>query len=293
MNAATNAPGQTDTTTALELRLGQRIRRHLDGFSGLFILFVLKQGWACLFGGLMLGAILISHALWSPGWPLHRYDALFLFALLTQAVFLACKLETRQEALIILLFHLTGTAMEWFKVHAGSWSYPEPGFFKILHVPLFSGFMYASVGSYIARVIRLFDMRFLAYPRFSFSLALALAIYLNFFTHHFIPDLRWLLVLATIGIYWRCTILYRVFDTQWRMRLPLAAFLSSIALWIAENIGTFTGTWLYAHRQFTWVVHPQELVSWYLLLYVAFITVTLLLRPDRDVPSLTRSPASR
>ncbi|GBQ88739.1 DUF817 domain-containing protein [Asaia krungthepensis] len=297
MNAPMNAPmkalGQTDTTTALELRLGQMIRRHLDGFSGLFILFVLKQGWACLFGGLMLGAILISHALWSPDWPLHRYDALFLFALLTQAVFLACKLETRQEALIILLFHLTGTAMEWFKVHAGSWSYPEPGFFKILHVPLFSGFMYASVGSYIARVIRLFDMRFLAYPRFGFSLALALAIYLNFFTHHFIPDLRWLLVLATIAVYWRCTILYRVFDTQWRMRLPLAAFLSSIALWIAENIGTFTGTWLYAHRQFTWVVHPQKLVSWYLLLYVAFITVTLLLRPDRDVPSPTPRPASR
>ena len=34
------------------------------------------------------------------------------------------------------------------------------------NVPLFSGFMYASVGSYIARVIRIFDMRFAPYPPF-------------------------------------------------------------------------------------------------------------------------------
>jgi len=275
---ANNTP---QTENALEYRLGHWVRRYLRGFSGMFLLFVLKQGWACLFGGLMLGAILATHLIWSPSWPIHRYDALFVFAVSTQILFLLFGLETRQEALIILIFHLTGTAMEWFKVSAGSWAYPEPGFFKIMHVPLFSGFMYASVGSYMARVIRLFDMRFQPYPRFDASLVLALAIYANFFTHHFLPDLRWVLVLATVLIYGKCWISYRVVDVDWHMRLPLAAFFSSVALWVAENIGTFTGTWLYAHRQFTWVVHPQKLVSWYLLLYVAFITVTLLLRPDR------------
>ncbi|WP_332362585.1 MULTISPECIES: DUF817 domain-containing protein [Asaia] len=270
------------TQTSLEDRLGRWVRRYLHGFWGMFVLFVLKQGWACLFGGLLLGAILSSHYLWSPDWPIHRYDALFIFALVTQVLFLLCGLETRQEAMIILVFHLTGTAMEWFKVSAGSWAYPEPGFFKLMHVPLFSGFMYASVGSYMARVIRVFDMSFVPYPRFALSLTLALAIYANFFTHHFLPDLRWGLVLATLALYGRCWIRYRIVGAHfWRMRLPLAAFFSSIALWIAENIGTFTGTWLYAHRHFTWVVHPQKLVSWYLLLYVAFITVTLLLRPDR------------
>lgn len=275
---ANNTP---QTENALEYRLGHWVRRYLHGFSGMFLLFVLKQGWACLFGGLMLGAILATHLIWWPSWPIHRYDALFVFAVSTQILFLLFGLETRQEALIILIFHLTGTAMEWFKVSAGSWAYPEPGFFKIMHVPLFSGFMYASVGSYMARVIRLFDMRFQPYPRFDASLVLALAIYANFFTHHFLPDLRWVLVLATVLIYGKCWISYRVVDVDWHMRLPLAAFFSSVALWVAENIGTFTGTWLYAHRQFTWVVHPQKLVSWYLLLYVAFITVTLLLRPDR------------
>ena len=30
------------------------------------------------------------------------------------------------------------------------------------------------------------------------------------------------------------------------MPLPVAAFLSSLALWVAENIGTATGTWIYS-----------------------------------------------
>ncbi|MDR6182281.1 DUF817 domain-containing protein [Asaia bogorensis] len=288
-----NAPSQPDAsaTANLEHELGRVVRKYLHGFSGLFVLFVLKQGWACLFGGLMLAAILVSHWIWSPQWAVARYDALFLFAIATQILFLLFRLETGREALIILAFHITGTAMEWFKVSAGSWTYPEPGFFKILHVPLFSGFMYASVGSYMARVIRLFDMRFQPYPDFRLSLLLALAIYANFFTHHYLPDLRWLLVLATVLLYRHCVIHYRIVNVFWRMPLPLAAFFSSVALWIAENIGTFTGTWLYAKRDFTWVVHPQKLVSWYLLLYVAFITVTLLLRPDR--PRQPTGPAAR
>lgn len=43
------------------------------------------------------------------------------------------------------MFHLIGLALEIFKVHMGSWSYPEEGYVKIFGVPLYSGFMYASV----------------------------------------------------------------------------------------------------------------------------------------------------
>jgi uncharacterized membrane protein YoaT (DUF817 family) len=35
--------------------------------------------------------------------------------------------------------------------------YPEPSLLRIGGVPLFSGFMYAAVGSYIARVWRICD----------------------------------------------------------------------------------------------------------------------------------------
>ncbi|MEO6299996.1 MAG: DUF817 domain-containing protein [Paracoccaceae bacterium] len=239
-------------------------------------MFVLKQGWASLFGGLMLAAILFTKAIWHPDWPLQRYDALFLFALATQALFLWQRLETWEEARVILLFHLTGTAMEWFKVGAGSWSYPEPALFKLLGVPLFSGFMYASVGSYMARVIRIFDMRFAPYPPLWTTFALAAAIYVNFFAHHFGPDLRLILFAATVGLYARTRVWFRVADHDRWMPLPVAAFLSSLALWVAENIGTATGTWLYSGK--THMVSFAKLGSWYLLLYVAFVTVTLVSR---------------
>ena len=70
---------------------------------------------------------------------------------------LAFRLETWREARVILIFHVVGTVMELFKTSAGSWVYPEASLLHIGAVPLFSGFMYAAVGSYIARVWRIFD----------------------------------------------------------------------------------------------------------------------------------------
>ena len=241
-------------------------------------MFVLKQGWACLFGGLLLLAIIGTKLVWQPDWPLHRYDALFLFAITTQAVFLWTRLETWEEARVILLFHLTGTAMEWFKVHAGSWAYPEPGIFKLMGVPLFSGFMYAAVGSYMARVIRVFDMAFAPYPNFPLTVLLAAAIYVNFFAHHYLPDVRLALFLATVVLYGRTRIWFRIHDRHWWMPLPAAAVLSALALWVAENVGTATGTWIYSGQLPGQMVSFAKLGSWYLLLYVAFVTVTLVTR---------------
>lgn len=240
-------------------------------------MFVLKQGWACLFGGLMLLAILGTRAVWSPDWALQRYDALFLFALLTQAAFLVFRLESLTEARVILLFHLTGTAMEIFKVGAGSWAYPEAGLFKLWGVPLFSGFMYASVGSYMARVIRIFDMRFSPYPPFALTVLLAVAIYVNFFAHHFLPDIRLILFAATVLLFGRTRIWFRLNGWYW-MPLPVAAFLTSLFLWIAENIGTLTGTWIYAGQSVLDHVSFAKIGSWYLLLYVSFVTVTIAAR---------------
>lgn len=265
-------------TSRLERRMGNWARSRLHFMGTELAMFVLKQGWACLFGGLLLAAIIGSKLIWQPEWPLHRYDALFLFAIGTQAVFLWKRLETWEEARVILLFHLTGTAMEWFKVGAGSWAYPEPGIFKLMGVPLFSGFMYAAVGSYIVRVIRIFDMRFAPYPALWMTFLLAGAIYANFFAHHFLPDIRIPLFAATVLIFGRTRIWFRIRDRNWWMPLPLAAFLAAFALWVAENVGTLTGTWLYAGQTPDRLVSFAKLGSWYLLLYVAFATVTLVSR---------------
>lgn len=284
----------TNTSTQnLERRLGDWMRARLPrGVAG-FVMFGLKQGWAALFGGLLLAAIIGTKLIWQDDWPLQRYDALFLIAVGLQAVFLCFKLETWEEARVILLFHITGTAMEFFKVNAGSWAYPEPGFFKILGVPMFSGFMYASVGSYIARVIRIFDMRFAPYPPFWITGLLAVAIYVNFFAHHFLPDIRILLFIATIVIFARTRIWFWISDRAYWMPLPLAAFFSSLALWIAENVGTATGTWIYSGQLPGQAVSYAKIGSWYLLLYVAFATVTLVSRKALSSVALSKNDVLR
>ncbi|MFN4203920.1 MAG: DUF817 domain-containing protein [Tabrizicola sp.] len=281
----------TSDTRSLEHRMGDWARARLPFAVAELVMFVLKQGWACLFGGLLLAVIIATKLVWQPDWPLQRYDFLFLFALATQALFLLTKLETWEEARVILLFHLTGTAMEWFKVHAGSWAYPEPGIFKLMGVPLFSGFMYAAVGSYMARVIRVFDMAFAPYPRFPLTVILAAAIYVNFFAHHFLPDIRVALFIATIALYGRTRIWFRIHDRHWWMPLPVAAFLSALALWVAENVGTATGTWIYSGQMPGQMVSFAKLGSWYLLLYVAFVTVTLVIRRSLHARALDPSPS--
>ena len=183
---------------------------------------------------------------WSRAWALRRHDALLIYAVTIQVAFLLFRLEKLQEAKAILRFHLTGTAMELFKVNAGSWSYLEPAFFKLWSVPLFSGFMHASVGSYMVRVICIFDMRFAPYPPFSWTIALAAAICINFFSHHYLPDIRIALLAGSVLRFWRKHIWCRIGKYDRWIPLPLAAFLSSIFLWIAENVGTRTGTWIYA-----------------------------------------------
>lgn len=275
-------------TRGLERRLGDWARARLPLPLAELVMFGLKQGWACLFGALLLGAILLSKAIWQPDWPVARYDALLAFAVLVQAAFLRFRLETWEEARVILLFHLTGTAMEWFKVQAGSWSYPEPGLFTLLGVPLFSGFMYASVGSYIARVIRLFDMRFSPYPPFWASVVLAVAIYVNFFAHHYLPDIRLALFAATVLMFWRTRVYFRISLRHWWMPMPLAALLASVALWVAENVGTLTRTWVYAGQRPDEWVSLAKMGSWYLLLWVAFVTVTLVSRQALDLPRRAR-----
>ena len=274
--------------------LGMMISTHTPAPLRAFLAFVFKQASACLFGASLLVALIGTKAVWQPNWPIARYDVLVIIAVALQITFLRLKLETWAEARVILLFHLTGTAMELFKVNAGSWSYPEPGLLKLFGVPLFSGFMYAAVGSYMARVIRLFDMRFTPFPPFALHFGLAVAVYVNFFAHHFLPDIRMALFAATVVIYARTRIWFQIGAAWYWMPLPMAAFLSSIFLWIAENIGTLTGTWIYSGQNPLALVSLSKLGSWYLLLYVAFATVTLVVRaPLKQSPAAPAHKAPR
>lgn len=242
-----------------------------------FILFGIKQGWACLFGGLMLALLLGTHLLYPAEATISRYDVLTLSAVAIQLGMLATGLETRDEAMVILAFHAVGTVMEVFKTAVGSWHYPEAALLRIGGVPLFSGFMYAAVGSYIARIWRIMDFRFVAFPPMWAARAVAVAIYLNFFAHHWLPDLRLVLFLAIGGLFWRTRIVFRVWqDDRW-MPLLVGWLLVAVFIWFAENIGTFSNAWLYPDQRTGWqLVSPAKLGAWYLLMYISFMLVAAL-----------------
>jgi len=246
-------------------------------------LFAFKQGWACLFGALMLALLLVTHLFYPPGAALARYDFLTLAALAIQLGMLALRLETLEEAKVILAFHVVGTAMELFKTAHGSWLYPEASLLRIGGVPLFSGFMYAAVGSYLARVWRIFDMHFEPYPRALWTEVLAAAVYVNFFAHHWLPDVR-LALFGAIGLlFWRTRACFTVWREQRRMPLLVGWFLVALFIWLAENIGTFARAWAYPGQENGWtMVSPAKLGAWYLLMYISFVLVaTVRHRPAR------------
>lgn len=266
-----------------------RVRRQLESYEPAagwpswiyeFALFGFKQGWACLFGGLMLALLLATHFFYPGTSALSRYDFLTLAALSIQVAMVWFRLESWEEAKVIAIFHIVGTIMELFKTAQGSWIYPEPSILRIGGVPLFSGFMYAAVGSYIARVWRIFDFRFSAYPNAPLTYGLAVAIYINFFSHHWLPDVR-LLLFASMGLlFWRTRIWFRVWKEYRWMPLLVGLFLVATFIWFAENIGTFARAWSYPTQQSGWhMVSPAKLGAWLLLMYISFVLVSLVSRP--------------
>ncbi|MCR9080768.1 MAG: DUF817 domain-containing protein [Hyphomonadaceae bacterium] len=265
----------------VEAWLGRLIPPRLTQALIEFLVFGIKQAWACLFGGLLLLGMIVTRYVYPDTAPIARYDFLVIYAVAIQAVFLITRLERPSEAVVILIFHIVGTAMEVFKTDAGSWIYPENNLLRIGGVPLFSGFMYAAVGSYFARAARVFEFRWRGYPRIWLTLALACGIYVNFFSHHFVWDVRYALFALTALIFWRTRVYYRVWRWHHQMPLLIGFFLVSVFIWIAENIATFTAIWLYPGQEAGWhMVSLQKLGSWYLLMIISWVLVTLVQRPQ-------------
>jgi uncharacterized membrane protein YoaT (DUF817 family) len=247
-----------------------------------FIRFGIKQGWACLFGALMLALLIGTHLFYPKGAALARYDFLVLAALAIQAAMLTSKMETFEEAKVIFVFHVVGTLMEVFKTSVGSWVYPEPSLLRIGGVPLFTGFMYAAIGSYIARCWRLFDFRFTHHPPLWALSLLSVGIYVNFYAHHYVADLRMLLFAATALLFGRCWIYFKVWRVHRRMPLLLGFALVALFIWIAENVGTFTAAWMYPSQRNGWsLVSMGKLGAWFLLMIISYTLVALLNRPQR------------
>lgn len=239
--------------------------------------FAYLQALSCIFPVIIFATLALSKLISVPVLP--RYDFILLVCLLAQVLMLKFKLETFDELKVICLFHIIGLGLEIFKVHMGSWSYPEAGYFKIFDVPLYSGFMYASVASYICQSWRRLNLRMIEWPKPIFSFILCLLIYLNFFTHHFMFDARWILKALLFLLFFKTIVTFEVNQKTYKMPIILSFLLIGFFIWIAENISTFFGAWQYPNQEDTWsIVHIGKISSWFLLVIISIIIVAHLKR---------------
>jgi uncharacterized membrane protein YoaT (DUF817 family) len=271
-----------DRYIAREAKLGAwAAKRPATAFVYEFLRFGIKEAWACLFGALML-ALLAGTFLWYPkGASLARYDFLVIASVALQIGLIALRFETLEEAKVILIFHIVGTAMEVYKTATGSWIYPEASVLRIAGVPLFTGFMYAAIGSYMTRAWRLFDFRFSHHPPMGAVMGLAAAIYANFFLDHFGIDGRLFLFAASILVFGRGWIYFKPWRVHRRMPILVANGLCALFIWFAENIGTFVRAWSYPAQMHGWsMVSVSKFGSWFLLLIISYAIVAATLRPQ-------------
>lgn len=256
------------------------------------VLFLRAQALACCFPWLILLGLGITrhlHVL-----KIARYDLLLVYCLLLQIWMFRRKMETWDEVKVIILFHITGLVLEIYKTQMHSWQYPDPGWAKIGSVPLFSGFMYASIASYLCQAWRRLQVQITDWPRAYWTIPLVLAIYLNFFTEHFLPDARWLLTLLIVIIFYRTQVSYVLGKATYQMPLPLAFLLIGFFVWIGENCATYLGAWQYPNQRLGWhMVHSEKISSWSLLVIVSFIAVAQLKHiKEKNVPIVLEIPGS-
>jgi uncharacterized membrane protein YoaT (DUF817 family) len=239
-------------------------------------LFGYLQAISCVFPIIIFAALAISSI---PEAFLPRYDLLLLICIIAQLIMYKAGLETLDEVYVITLFHILGLVMELHKVNAGSWSYPEPAYSKVFGVPLYSGFMYASVGSYLCQAWRNLSIETIDWPGAWTARLCGVAIYLNFFTNAFIMDVRWWIVLVLVIVFRKSKFAFMLGERKYHIHVILAFFLIGFFIWLGENIATFYGAWKYAYQHAGWkMVTWHKISSWSLLVIVSIIIIAELKR---------------
>lgn len=249
-----------------------------------FLVFGLKQAKAAIFAGSFFVVLFASNYI--PLFGLARYDFIFIMAVLIQLVLYLTKMETKDEVKVIFLFHIIGLVLELYKTNPniGSWSYPEDAFFKVFTVPLYSGFMYAAIGSYISQAWKIMKLELKNYDHYLLSVVLCILIYVNFFTNHYVYDFRIFLILAVFVLFWKTKVFFVVTDKVRSMPLGTAFLLIAFFIWIAENISTYLGAWQYPDQVHVWrVVSTQKITSWFLMVIISFILVAYLKHFKKDI----------
>lgn len=244
-----------------------------------FLIFGWQEALSCIFPVIVFAALGLSHYVHF----LPRYDFMLIVCLLAQFVLYFSGIETRDEVKVIFIFHILGLMMELFKVHVGSWSYPEEAYTKIAGVPLYSGFMYASVASYMCQAWRRFDLQMVNWPHHIPVRIAGALIYLNFFTNHFVRDVRYVVGVFVCLLFRKAWVVFHIEKKPYRMPVTLSFLLIGFFIWLAENIATLLGAWKYAYQHSSWqMVNYQKISSWAFLVVVSYIIVAELKMLKRE-----------
>lgn len=259
-----------------------RIAQVLQNREGIYALADFLQEWiaftwrhlqACILPAFIFCMLILSRIVDVRFLP--RYDFLLVACISMQVFMYFTKLESGRELLVITMFHLLGITLEIFKVKMGSWSYPEFSFTKLMGVPLYSGFMYASVGSYVCQAWKRFDIQLEHWPGMTVAVLISMGIYLNFFTHHYIYDMRWVMTLLLVIVFWKTRIVFNTSHyVRRKMPMVLTFFLIGFFIWVAENLATYLGAWKYASQHEGWrMVSLGKISSWFLLVVLSIVIV--------------------
>lgn len=234
--------------------------------------FIIQEALSCIFPVSVFAILALSKVVKIPF--MSRYDLILLLCIIVQILLVVFKYETMDEVKVIFVFHIIGLMLEIYKVHMGSWIYPEKALMKIGEVPIYSGFMYSSVASYVCQAWKRLKLDFIGWPNRIITYVLALIIYLNFFTHHYLYDIRWIIIAALFIIFWKSFVVFQVREIKIKMPIIVSFFLIGLFIWIAENISTYLGAWKYPNQLKEWhLVHAGKITSWFLLVIISVIIV--------------------
>ena len=89
--------------------------------------------------------------------------------------------------------------------------------------------------------------------------------------------MRWFLAAAVLVAFRKTWVHFTVVTAERKMSLVLAFVLIGFFIWVAENIATFFGAWVYPHQEQQWaIVGPNKISSWMLLVIISVIIVAAL-----------------
>ncbi|MEO0343657.1 MAG: DUF817 family protein [Pseudomonadota bacterium] len=227
---------------------------------------------AAWFGIAFLVAIAGSAAIWQEDWALARNDALFGVGVALVLLVFMLGVNRGFDAVPMVFVFALGIGLELQKTGIGAWAYADDGTLMLGAKPLFVGFMYASVASYVIRALRLKGLQVLHLPHWGWAALGGIVLYGAYFLA--LPFWgRPVLILWAGLLYHRARV--QSPSGSW-LPVPVALGFAALLLWVAENVGTMSGTWTYSGQSAGELVSLSKIGAWFVLLTVIFSVVTYL-----------------